>query len=1417
MYEIGARFQFVVSVWLTKIDFSVALQLHPLFLIATGLEVMSKHSGKDQIEFKFVLSFYKVENVAKLPSGTSDIQVEWTRGGSKGSSPSAAVASDTANWNSGANTIEVISNLFKDPGSSTFDEKTLDLDVVPVKNKKIGSKLTSCTLNLSNYVGAVFELDSASVPQRIEEKMTHGSILYFDITVQFTKNVKGSWNPTGSKPLTTSVPHLSADSSVVGGIAGNSAVAGVRKSAEDGNFDDDEEDQEVNVPVPEVPLPKFKTGAPTVFKIFVEIIQARSLVGKDSSGLSDPVVEVSLPQQKIKKYTSAKKQTATATWNESFEWSFKLGEQDFSKNQICIGVYDANAVMKNELIGNYSFSFSSVYKKPSHEVFKQWVALANSEKAMKGIQGYLQVSVRVLTEDDDPAIHGGDDDDDDDSDEIDFSKMVLKDPDIKMEVKTLLVTIGSAQNLPKMDLFGTCDPYVKIKLGGTKIRTPTVKGTMNPTFNQVLSIPIVFPSMTDSIEVTVWDYDVDGNEWIASLFLSLEDIVSGKIAQRTPTWLHFYGAPETVPAKMKPFVEFTRHCGRLLCSFDLKDLEIQESVPKPACTPSPPLKAPDSSQMTFQFDVWEAQELIADGKIHVTVQIGEKSVSTPEVAVKDHRSRIMCAIPDFTMDIPSDPANHPKVWVEVFSTSVMSSSIRLGYCEVDFADLLNPKSGEVWLTLDADIFSKHYKPNQLTGVLLVNLRAFVGSSPARSKLAYPAVELYELRTFLYCARDLPAADKTGTSDPFLVLNACGQETKSSTKKKTNNPDWNEVFSQTIELPKENKRLSPNVFMNVFDWDQVGSNTLMGSALIAMHEIPIFTGLNTDILTQPNIVTCDLQLGGKYVGKLLIGFALIPSKVVASAPKAALKVEMIPCRIDVFVLGLRDLKGRGAVRPLNKPYLSIAAEDVSEKGSASKIKTETSNSPSKFDPNYFCALSLTMQIPKMAILCPSLQLTAKDSFAISTYALGQTSLSLKPLLPWVSSSSLGGVVFAGRVKSKIHQKSEKQADTQHTADQVAIDIAEPEDDSNSETQPLLANEEGSSSSHAKSKIRVQRSKALEVAETELDVQEEAVEQLPVSVADDPIGGRPTVPGLLETTLGAPLINEYLLTRGSSRGVSAKKLKKKRKQGKVVGGEVSIPSGKLKAVVAVTEIATGARTGPSDFTSLPSKQEKVIVRLYVIRAFKLTAKDFGGSSDPFLQVSHGSGFCHVIDDKQRSLRKGTLNPDFYTSYEFEAMIPGDSEIQISVFDYDAIGSNEIIGSTVIDIENRWLNPSWRSMQNKPIEIRPLKVVSSRANQGSLEMWVDMFTESLAKITPKHHIEPPKPEAWELRVIIWKTAKCVNKDEGSSDLYVSCQLEGDASSKQNTDTHWKSEDGTGNFNYRMKFPVNLPASLSLVKVRP
>jgi hypothetical protein len=43
--------------------------------------------------------------------------------------------------------------------------------------------------------------------------------------------------------------------------------------------------------------------------------------------------------------------------------------------------------------------------------------------------------------------------------------------------------------------------------------------------------------------------------------------------------------------------------------------------------------------------------------------------------------------------------------------------------------------------------------------------------------------------------------------------------------------------------------------------------------------------------------------------------------------------------------------------------------------------------------------------------------------------------------------------------------------------------------------------------------------------------------------------------------------------------------------------------------------------------------------------------------------------------------------------QVTIPGDSFCELSVMDQDLVGSDELIGSTRIDIENRWLSEKWK----------------------------------------------------------------------------------------------------------------------------
>ncbi|XP_059157039.1 myoferlin-like isoform X3 [Physella acuta] len=138
-------------------------------------------------------------------------------------------------------------------------------------------------------------------------------------------------------------------------------------------------------------------------------------------------------------------------------------------------------------------------------------------------------------------------------------------------------------------------------------------------------------------------------------------------------------------------------------------------------------------------------------------------------------------------------------------------------------------------------------------------------------------------------------------------------------------------------------------------------------------------------------------------------------------------------------------------------------------------------------------------------------------------------------------------------------------------------------------------------------------------------------------------------------------------------------------------------------------------PRIFQSLPpSDPEECIVRVYVIKAVDLQPNDPNGLADPYVEVELGKTKMNTRDNYVPN----SINPSFGRLFELKALIPINKDLTVRVKDYDLLSTDDTIGETTIDLENRYLTKHraicglpksywlsgvnlWRDSQ-KPVEI-------------------------------------------------------------------------------------------------------------------
>ena len=205
----------------------------------------------------------------------------------------------------------------------------------------------------------------------------------------------------------------------------------------------------------------------------------------------------------------------------------------------------------------------------------------------------------------------------------------------------------------------------------------------------------------------------------------------------------------------------------------------------------------------------------------------------------------------------------------------------------------------------------------------------------------------------------------------------------------------------------------------------------------------------------------------------------------------------------------------------------------------------------------------------------------------------------------------------------------------------------------------------------------------------------------------------------------------------------------------------------------------------------RPQALVIRVYVVAGIGLKSMDRGGYSDPYLKVRLGREVKRN-DENGDDVFTNTLNPDFRQMFQFESTLPGPSKLEVMCYDFDTLAtSDDLIGQTTIDLEDRFFNSEWKAMGHthesrpgkrdpvevikKPMECRTLHLDGQKTSRGKLQLWVDIMTKDEAAVNLVMDICKPPPEKFELRVVIYSARDCPDMDvlTQCNDMYFSVHV--------------------------------------------
>jgi len=564
----------------------------------------------------------------------------------------------------------------------------------------------------------------------------------------------------------------------------------------------------------------------------VEVVEAKDVIACDKGKSSDPYCQIQLLDRKTLKSsesnkTKTKKKTLNPVWNESLEFGKKGASLD-TRNQplLELMMFDAD-MMSSEQMGKVTVNLSNLDQ--SGGVTDKWFDLEDTEKA-KNVTGSIHLkfsySAPLLT-----------------SMPIDMDAPPLDAVDVASAEKPneLHVLLIRATGLKVMDKNllskgGSSDPLVTLTMNSQKQTSTCKKKNLSPVWEE----KFVFDSSTASstLTVTVDDYDMgSGNDFMGKFEVKLGDFADRKESRKwyeltekdgskadvdigsvlmAFKWVHNVEkvAPIDQPIDMtKPVFEcedgdYAKDPNEL-CIFLIKayDIKIMDQGLLSMLNSS---SKGGTTDPLFEFELGESD------KQKSTVKKKNLNPEYNEVfrfPMRSNSGKLKCTCMDYDLGSGND---------------------FVGSHEIDLEELIDRKEHRKWYTLFGED-GKTEDGHVLLGLKWIFNEALLSPVDQPIDWQSPSFELEddpneanpnELNICLIKAYGLKVMDKNmfskgGSSDPLISFKIGDEVVKSTTKKKTLAPEWNEKFS----LPVKSNTAIMTIVCD--DYDMASGNDFMG--------------------------------------------------------------------------------------------------------------------------------------------------------------------------------------------------------------------------------------------------------------------------------------------------------------------------------------------------------------------------------------------------------------------------------------------------------------------------------------------------------------------------------------------------------------------------------------------------------------